>query len=249
MNSDVRRVTIFFTVGLLAAAAVGFGVWRMGSPSSVNADPTITTQTSSVNTSTEKKDAQTTEESETQELREQESVPAQAAAPNYGDDPFLAPNSVVNPQRETPTPTNVYRPEPIFGEEYDSYAQSSGAQNEFDADGDENQTEEALTSDSEATQSPDETTDGSAPSTSPDQDGDDNVTTRPSGPSEEPTEPNESTQPAEPSEPVETSKPTQPGKPVNPAAPTESLKPQTTVSQSPTTTRTQQAPATTGSSY
>lgn len=238
VNSDVRRVTIFFTVGLLVAAAVGFGVWRMGTPSSVNADPTMATQSTTETTQRDAQDRDESEESDSENRRanssSNNSSRSQDNTPDFSDDPFLAPNSVVNPHRETTSPTNVYRPEPIFGQQPDSYAQAPD-QGTVATDT-ETPTQTSATQGQGQSQSPqpgtsnsqtpnNETSDNSPTRTRPnysDRDDDDPTTgiPSPSQPSEEPSEPSEPGEPAEPSEPSEPAEPSEPSEPEDSEEPT-----------------------------
>ena len=45
MKAENRRVYLFIAVGLIAAAAIGYGVWRAGAPSAPSASDTATVTT------------------------------------------------------------------------------------------------------------------------------------------------------------------------------------------------------------
>lgn len=120
MKPDSRRVYAFIVAGLIAAAVVGFSVWRMSSPSphySSAADQSATTSVSPTHTATEESTISSTEHSPSKK----DSAHAPSSTASSGDakhqqqhnsDPFLAPNAVMHPQAAT-QPTKVYRPENI----------------------------------------------------------------------------------------------------------------------------------------
>lgn len=119
MKPDSRRVYVFIVAGLIAAAVVGFTVWRMSSPSanySNAADQSATTSVSPTHTAADETTSSTDPSSS-----KKHSVHAKRSTASTGDsnhhqphnnDPYLAPNAVMRPQAAT-QPTKVYRPENI----------------------------------------------------------------------------------------------------------------------------------------
>ncbi|MFH0412131.1 hypothetical protein ACG98H_08535 [Corynebacterium sp. L4756] len=230
MNSDIRRVTVFFTVGLLVAVAVGIGVWRMGAPSAVTANPTMTTQSTAETTPRTTSHSEDTENTTTNRPPRGGSSDDDADAapvPDYSNDPFLAPNSVINPQGQatTTTPTNVYRPEPIFGEQQQPQYEEPAApvvtpESETPTESDPSGT----TPGSETATSPQPpTSDDDAPtSTRPNYtDGDNDRDEDNAGGLPSPSEPTEPLEPTEPGEPGEPSEPTEPTEPTDEPQPSE----------------------------
>ncbi|MDK8586699.1 hypothetical protein QP904_09465 [Corynebacterium kefirresidentii] len=120
MKPDSRRVYVFIVAGLIAAAVVGFTVWRMSSPSanySNAADQSATTSVSPTHTAAEETTTSSTDHSPSKKR----SAHATSSTASSGDskhhqphnnDPYLAPNAVMHPQAAT-QPTKVYRPENI----------------------------------------------------------------------------------------------------------------------------------------
>ena len=120
MKPDSRRVYVFIVAGLIAAAVVGFTVWRMSSPSanySNAADQSGTTSVSPTHTAAEETTTSPTDHSPSNKR----SAHATSSTASSGDskhhqphnsDPYLAPNAVMHPQAAT-QPTKVYRPENI----------------------------------------------------------------------------------------------------------------------------------------
>ncbi|QGU03916.1 hypothetical protein CETAM_03180 [Corynebacterium comes] len=112
VKAENRRVYLFIVVGLVAAAVIGYGVWRAGTPSTPSASDTATTTT----------EVSTISES----ARRTGALPAPgnpADSPEHDtqpssspvlDDPYLAPHAVVQTSPTGLRPTVVYRPENIM---------------------------------------------------------------------------------------------------------------------------------------
>ncbi|RSZ61831.1 hypothetical protein EAH68_11220 [Corynebacterium hylobatis] len=112
VNTEKRRVYLFIAVGLLAAAAVGYGVWRASTPSTPSASDIATvTAEVSTNSDTAGQIAPTPDPGESR-ISTANTAPAPAAAP--ADDPYLAPNAVVQAAPTDIGPTVIYRPENIM---------------------------------------------------------------------------------------------------------------------------------------
>lgn len=112
VNTEKRRVYLFIAVGLLAAAAVGYGVWRASTPSTPSASDIATATTEvSTNSDTAGQIVPTPVPEETGIATE--SAP-QAQVPASTGDPYLPPNAVVQSAPTDIGPTVVYRPENIM---------------------------------------------------------------------------------------------------------------------------------------
>ncbi|MDD7582440.1 hypothetical protein ACEE23_07900 [Corynebacterium sp. 32222D000AT] len=136
MNTDTRRVVIFVVVGLLVAAGVGVSVWHLGAPKSSSMDDNATPVANKQLTSSEEK--ATTSSSSTSSTAPSDRRDRDDAKDNDGNqhssredakfsapqanDPFLAPNSVVDAQTAPAAPTTYYRP--------DNLSASQGQQNQ-----------------------------------------------------------------------------------------------------------------------
>lgn len=125
VNTDSRRVIAFFAVGLLAAVAIGFLVWRVSVPNTTLANDSTAIESSSnieatseeeSTTSSSSSESETTSSSRDNEddqrpAQPQRQEPAQPYA--QGEDPFLAPNAVVNSGGQAAEPTRYYRPDSL----------------------------------------------------------------------------------------------------------------------------------------
>lgn len=112
VNTEKRRVYLFIAVGLLAAAAVGYGVWRASTPSTPSASDIATvTAEVSTNSDTAGQIVPTPDPGESG-LSTANTPPAPAAA--TADDPYLAPNAVVQSAPTDIGPTVIYRPDNIM---------------------------------------------------------------------------------------------------------------------------------------
>lgn len=180
MKTDTRRVYTFITLGLIAAVIVGVAVWFAGIPASPSASDTAT-QTPEVSTLSES--TQTGPTNPPADEGADEDQPQVVAAPET-DDPFLAPNAVVQAAPQSIAPTVVYRPQNILPQ--------GNEQNNVPA---------------EPVELVDETTSAQVPSFEEEiiQDSTRPATTEPTEPTE-PTElpaTEESTSPADPTDPLE----------------------------------------------
>lgn len=112
VNTEKRRVYLFIAVGLLAAAAVGYGVWRASTPSTPSASD-IATATAEVSTNSDTAgQIVPTPAPEESGISTESTPPAPVVAAT--DDPYLAPNAVVQSAPTDISPTVVYRPENIM---------------------------------------------------------------------------------------------------------------------------------------
>lgn len=136
MNTDTRRVVIFVVVGLLVAAGVGVSVWHLGAPKSSSMDDNATpvankqltsseekaTTSSSSASSTAPSDGRDRDDAKDNDGNQRASrEDAKYSAPQ-ANDPFLAPNAVVDAQTAPAAPTTYYRP--------DNLSASQGQQNQ-----------------------------------------------------------------------------------------------------------------------
>lgn len=111
MKAETRRVYLFIVAGLLAAAAVGYGVWQASTPTTPSASD-IATQTPEVATISKQTELpQVTTPSDDPEMSTE--AAAQAPTPPLADDPFLAPHAIVQAVPSSIAPTTVYRPENV----------------------------------------------------------------------------------------------------------------------------------------
>lgn len=120
MRSDTRGVTLFIATGLVSAAGVGFGVWRISAPAAPSFSDTATAQ---VDESTAARhtprQAETTRRSTgvlpTGTTEPAVPVPTPTLSPDGGGkvDPYLAPHAVVHPAPTSVPPTVVYRPDNV----------------------------------------------------------------------------------------------------------------------------------------
>lgn len=97
-------------IGLLAAAAIGFSVWRASVPPTLSATDTAMTTTSGST------DTETTSDSLPREVlpaTTEEQKPQEAASVQT-DDPFLAPNAFIPGAATTVTPRQTFRPSNPF---------------------------------------------------------------------------------------------------------------------------------------
>lgn len=125
MNTDTRRVVIFVVVGLIVAAGVGVSVWHLGAPKSSSMDDNATPVANKQLTSSEEKtttlsssasstapsdgrDRDDTKDHDDNQRTARED--ANYSAPQ-ANDPFLAPNAVVDAQTAPAAPTTYYRPD------------------------------------------------------------------------------------------------------------------------------------------
>lgn len=106
MKAETRRVLIFVGVGLLAAAAIGFSVWRASTPTTLSSTDTAMTTAVASTTSPAAAESSTTE---TVEADSSETKP-QDVAPVLTDDPYLAPHAHIAEAPVQVTPTEVFRP-------------------------------------------------------------------------------------------------------------------------------------------
>lgn len=104
MKTETRRVAVFIAAGMVAAATIGFAVWRVGTPAAPYVSDTAT-PTPVVSTI-----ATTAHDAVSDEAETDQSPPVVPAA----DDPFLPPNAVLRPEPSPAAPTTVYRPDNIF---------------------------------------------------------------------------------------------------------------------------------------
>lgn len=112
VNTEKRRVYLFIAVGLLTAAAVGYGVWRASTPSTPSASD-IATATAEVSTNSDTAgQIVPTPAPEESGISTESTPPAPAVVAT--DDPYLAPNAVVQSAPTDIGPTVVYRPENIM---------------------------------------------------------------------------------------------------------------------------------------
>jgi hypothetical protein len=112
VNTEKRRVYLFIAVGLLAAAAVGYGVWRASTPSIPSASDTATA-TAEVSTNSDTAGQIVATPVPEEAGTSTESAP-RAQVTDTADDPYLAPNAVVQAAPTDIGPTVVYRPENIM---------------------------------------------------------------------------------------------------------------------------------------
>lgn len=145
MNTDTRRVVIFVVVGLLVAAGVGVSVWHLGAPKSSSMDDNATPVANKQLTSSEEKattsssSASSTAPSDSRDRDDaKDNDDNQRAAredANYSapqaNDPFLAPNAVVDAQTGPAAPTTYYRP--------DNLSASQGQQSQQNQQGQQGQ--------------------------------------------------------------------------------------------------------------
>lgn len=194
---------IFMGIGLLAAAAIGFGVWRASTPSTLSSTDTAMTGTTSSTaslTSSETRPSPVTEETD----EEQQSM---EVAPIETDDPYLAPHAHIPAPGQEPSATRIFRPSNPF--ETEDPTSASAAPTSLPTGAGPQGSEAPM----DAPQ-PGEPVESAAP-------------TEPSEPaaSSEPTEP--STEPTQPTEPTEPSaEPSAEPSPAPPASTEVTLTPQ-----------------------
>lgn len=111
MKTEKRRVYLFIAVGLFAACAIGYGVWRASTPAIPSASD-IATATTAVSTNS---GAARQTQSAPAPVDPTSSVEGDPSPPpaSAGDDPYLAPNAVVQTAPTDIDPTVIYRPENI----------------------------------------------------------------------------------------------------------------------------------------
>ncbi|MFC6147566.1 hypothetical protein [Corynebacterium nasicanis] len=199
MNTEARRVYIFIVVGLLAAAAIGYGVWRASTPATPSASD-IATQTPEVATISEHTQLPqvTTPSPEPDTSTE---AAAQTPAPPRNDDPFLAPHALVQAVPSVIAPTTVYRPENVRPSAT-STSTAPMEPTETAAPTDAVEPELQTTSDTPTT-APAPTTTSPAPAPS------ETATPTPT-PTATPSEPNGQQPQSEPDQPAEPTEPTEP---------------------------------------
>ena len=108
MTSSSRRILVFVAAGLLCAVAVGVAVWRMSAPESVVSKPSAATavpRTASSAPSTTHSYTTTAAPTSTQSKQSKTNVAAPA------EDPYLAPNAVVNRTEPTADPGAAGNPQ------------------------------------------------------------------------------------------------------------------------------------------
>lgn len=107
---------MFMGIGLLAAAVIGFGVWRASTPSTLSPTDTAMTGTTSSTISASTSEglpSQVTEET----TEEQQSL---EVAPIQTDDPYLPPHAHIPAPGQETTTTRTYRPANPFETEASS---------------------------------------------------------------------------------------------------------------------------------
>ncbi|MDO5032111.1 hypothetical protein [Corynebacterium sp.] len=107
-DNDSRRVVVFIALGLVTALAVGVAVWRVSAPSSVVAghvEPVVQSSSTATQSSAPSNEYSTTSAAPEPQNEEQ-------AAPVATNDPYLAPNAVLN-RTQAAGPTAVYRPDNV----------------------------------------------------------------------------------------------------------------------------------------
>lgn len=112
MNTEKRRVYLFIAVGLLAAAVVGYGVWRASTPSTPSVSDTATATTEVATNSSTAGQIVPTPAPEESGFSTANTPPAPLVT--TADDPYLAPNAVVQSAPTNISPTVVYRPDNIM---------------------------------------------------------------------------------------------------------------------------------------
>lgn len=115
VKAENRRVYLFIAVGLIAAVAIGYGVWRAGTPSTPSASDiaTVTTEVATISESAGR--IQTTTPAE--DATVSPAPDPQLISPTAPDDPYLAPHAVVQAAPTNIDPTVVYRPENVMSAE------------------------------------------------------------------------------------------------------------------------------------
>lgn len=147
MTADTRRVAIFIIVGLLAAVGVGVSVWQLSAPettlassettSSSNSPSTRESSSTALNSSTTRPNPRSTsqrrpapeiiEETPTDPARSGRELNART------EDPFLAPNAVVNTEKQEAEPTRIYRPGNISESDDRTDGDTTGTTDQFGA--------------------------------------------------------------------------------------------------------------------
>lgn len=119
MNSEARRVYAFIGAGLIVAVFVGIGVWRLGSPETPTpSSEALVTNVATTESSTSRQAPAASDPREQTSSRETEREEESINA--LPDDPFLAPNAVVNPPQRSTGPTAFYRPDNLSTQNWQS---------------------------------------------------------------------------------------------------------------------------------
>lgn len=119
MNSEARRVYAFIGAGLIVAVFVGIGVWRLGSPESpTSSNEALVTNVATTESTTSGQAPTSSKPHEQNYSREQDREEERINA--LPDDPFLAPNAVVNPPQRSTGPTAFYRPDNLSTQNWQS---------------------------------------------------------------------------------------------------------------------------------
>ena len=126
VKAENRRVYLFIAVGLIAAVAIGYGVWRAGTPSTPSASDiaTVTTEVATISESAGRIQTTTPAEDATVSL----APDPQLISPTAPDDPYLAPHAVVQAAPTNIDPTVVYRPENVMSAEASTEASTESAE-------------------------------------------------------------------------------------------------------------------------
>ncbi len=138
MNKDTRRFAIFIVVGLLIAAFVGVGVWRVSTPANPSSKDTAMTDEVSSTTSSTDLDTSTQSTKPKPVTSDENTTSSEAPTPRKSskkaktnvEDPFLAPHAQVQAQgpATAPEPTVYYRPDSVGGVgPHDSNSYGEGA--------------------------------------------------------------------------------------------------------------------------
>lgn len=138
MKRDTRRFAIFIVVGLLIAAFVGVGVWRVSTPANPSSKDTAMTREVSSTTSSTTLDTSTQSTKPKPVNSEESTTSSEAPTPRKSskkakanvEDPFLAPHAQVQAQgpATAPEPTVYYRPDSVGGVgPHDSNSYGEGA--------------------------------------------------------------------------------------------------------------------------